>query len=75
MPITEESIKTEIESFLNADVGDFETDLFTQGILDSFEALNLILHLEKRFNKKVQVYDFTSNDQFSINKITSVLNR
>lgn len=75
MSITAEHIKSEIEIFLNADVADLETDLFTQGILDSFEAINLIIHLEKKFNKKIQVYDFTSNDQFTINQITTVLNR
>lgn len=75
MGLTAEIIKTEIESFLNADVVDLEADLFSQGILDSFEAINLIIHLEKKFNKKIQVYDFTSNDQFTINQITIVLNR
>jgi D-alanine--poly(phosphoribitol) ligase subunit 2 len=76
MEATPESIKQVIEKYLNSEITDHKTNFFTQGILDSFDAINLLFELENQFDIKLEVMEFTNNDnfrmEFLIEKIKSL---
>jgi D-alanine--poly(phosphoribitol) ligase subunit 2 len=74
-----ETIKTEIAILLsdvfNIDVLTSKTDLFESGILDSSRFVELLLHIEKKFQTKITVDDFEMDNFRCIEKIANLVLR
>ncbi len=71
MDITREKIKSTIETYLNAELPTSDENFFQLGILDSFEAMNLIITLEEKFGVKLEFMDFADNNHFKLDYIVS----
>lgn len=73
MEVTLSSVRSVVEGYLNAKVADTTENFFEQGILDSFDAMNLILVLEEKFSVKLEFRDFADNDHFKLDYIVTRL--
>lgn len=69
MEITSETVKTTIEKYLNTEIAPSDQNFFQQGILDSFDAMNLIITLEEKFGVKLEFLDFADNNHFKLDYI------
>lgn len=67
MEVTLSTVKSVIETYLNAEVASTDENFFDQGILDSFEAMNLLIVLEEKFGARLEFRDFTDNENFKLN--------
>ena len=58
---------------LHVEVPSVETDLFDSGILDSQRLVELLLHLEQRFNTRIEVEDLEIENFRCIEKIATFI--
>ncbi|MFZ4712067.1 MAG: acyl carrier protein [Bacteriovoracaceae bacterium] len=75
MQVSESNVKKVIENYLNAEITDAQIDFFELGILDSFDAVNILLTLEKAFQVKLEVLDFADNSRFTLNYVVENVKR
>ena len=72
-----DSINAALLDILNRDMGlgvtSPDTDLFESGILDSFALVNLLLHIEARFNMTVPLEQLNLDSFRSVGAITAFL--
>ena len=60
---------------LHVEVPSVETDLFDSGILDSQRLVELLLHLEQRFDTRIEVEDLEIENFRCIEKIATFILR
>ncbi|MGA8150821.1 MAG: acyl carrier protein [Terriglobales bacterium] len=60
---------------LHIEVPSVDTDLFDSGILDSQRLVELLLHLEQRFNTRIEVEDLEIENFRCIEKIATFILR
>ena len=58
---------------MHVEVPSFDTDLFDTGILDSQRFVELLLHIEKRFNTQIDVEGFEIENFRCIEKIATLI--
>jgi len=61
-----------VETF-HIDVPSSDTDLLDAGILDSFQFVELLLQLERRFNVRIAIEDFDLDDLRTLTRIARVV--
>ena len=58
---------------MNVDIPSPDTDLFETGILDSQPFVELLLHIEQRFNTFIDIQDFEIENFRCIEKIAALI--
>lgn len=66
-------IKKIIEELFKTEVGNDHDNLFKQGVINSFEAVELLTKLENHFNIRISVLSFAEEDSFSVNNIATII--
>ena len=64
-----ESIAEEIKSLSEKDLPNYDTDVFSEGILDSLNVINLITFVENRFSIQIEAFDVNLNTFSCVNSI------
>ncbi len=64
-----------IENTVGNKIENQEMDLLDQGILDSLEAISLIVSLEKKFTIKFSFADYSKPGFFSLTNIVETINK
>jgi acyl carrier protein len=72
---TEESVMALLLKELNVEVPSPETDLLETGVLDSLKLVELLSHLESRFDTRISVEDLEVDNFRSIARMAAFLQR
>jgi methoxymalonate biosynthesis acyl carrier protein len=62
-------VKSEIEALAACEISDLDAEIFTSGLLDSLNILNIIVFIEKEFSLKINPFDINLDTLGSINRI------
>jgi acyl carrier protein len=68
-------IRQLIAESLTVEVSDDETDLLAEGVLDSVTLVQLIMHLEQRFDIRIELADLEIDDLRSIRAIAALVGK
>jgi methoxymalonate biosynthesis acyl carrier protein len=73
----QETIQAQVSALfsevMNVDVPSVDTDLFDTGILDSQRFVELLLHVEQRFNTPIDIENFEIENFRCIEKIATLI--
>jgi acyl carrier protein len=67
------SVRQLIVDKLTVDVASDDTDLLTEGVLDSVTLVQLIMHLEQTFDIRVELADLEIDDLRSVRSIATLV--
>lgn len=62
-------VKNEIEVLAGSEINDPDQEIFTSGLLDSLNILNIIVFIENEFKIKINPFDINLDTLGSINRI------
>jgi D-alanine--poly(phosphoribitol) ligase subunit 2 len=62
-------VRSEIEALAGSDIKDPDAEIFTSGLLDSLNILNIIIFIENEFGLKINPFDINLDTLGSINRI------
>jgi len=64
-----QKVKNEIEAMASQSIVDSDTEIFTAGILDSLNILNILSFIESEFQLQINPFDINLDTMGTINKI------
>ena len=64
-----QKVKNELEAMASCKIGDPDAQIFTSGILDSLNILNILSFIESEFQLQVNPFDINLDTMGTINKI------
>ena len=64
-----QKVKNEVEAMASRSIDDPDTEIFTSGILDSLNILNILTFLESEFLLQINPFDINLDTMGTINKI------
>lgn len=62
-------VRSEIEALAGSEISDPDAEIFTSGLLDSLNILNIIIFLENEFELKINPFDINLDTLGSITRI------
>lgn len=71
--VNKTEIQKIIEELFKTKVENDHDNLFKQGVINSFEAVELLTKLENHFNVRISVLSFAEEDSFSVNNIAMII--
>ena len=64
-----QKVKNEVEAMASRSIDDPDTEIFTSGILDSLNILNILTFLESEFQLQINPFDINLDTMGTINNI------
>ena len=64
-----EKVKNEVEAMASQSIVDPDAEIFTTGILDSLNILNILSFIESEFQLQINPFDINLDTMGTINKI------
>lgn len=69
----EEQVKAHIEEYIGNKIENSADDLIDSGLLDSLEAMSLLVSLESKFNVKFSFAEYSQQGFLCLNKLVAVI--